>query len=1011
MKKNPAGTILILTLTTALVLLLQQPFTTPVVNLLSQGTVETEDEEQRALFVRERWKHEFLMLRDPQTGTIPAHIRQEELKLARSLPVREYSRLSGIQNMDVNNTYLPGGPNNSGGRTRAVAFDMRNSNIIISGSVSGGIMRSTDGGNNWIRVSPDDDIHNLTSLAQDPRPGNQDTWYAGGGEPIANSASGAGAFFLGYGIWKSTNNGQTWVKLTRTVTDINGSTLGTGTLEGFDNPLDMAHKIVVNPANGDVYVAAHRRIIRSTNGGTNWNVVLAGSSGACSDNGQTDILCTFVNNTPRFYAAINGGNPDAGFRGIWTSTTGNVNSWTRIAGGSSLGVDSVDGWRANSYVPSNFCQGTFISKRIVMGLAPSNQNILYVTYENGDSQSGASGKNEADLFKLTAYNGIFRWTNLSANVPDYPGQLDGVDPFHIQEGYDLMVVVKPNDSNTVFLGGVNLYRSTNGFTSTTSTAWIGGYGSGFAAALNIYGSKNNGNDISQWSHPDMHALVFDPFNPNRAICANDGGLQLTENIMDNVPDNGGVEPVSWTVLPNYQTLQYYHVAMDPGEGRNSFLGGAQDNGTRFRDDKAILGAANTGNAHYRLLSGDGGAAAIARKGTSSQLIYASSQFGSIVRGVLSSGSVTGGSIRPNGLTTTPGLSSAYGDFVTYFKIDFDNNEDLYYVNFNRLFRTTSASTVSSSSWTELTGVGAAVNPGNATGGTNISITALELSRGDYFPSHVLYIGTSDGRVLRLNNPRNAVASLAPTDITPSLMDGYVSDIAVNPNNDEEIMVTISNYNTPGVFWTKNAKSANPTWYQVEGNLTTPSYRSCMIVVKKDASNNPVTEYYVGTSVGLYSCTNIATTLQNNGSVSWTREGGSVINFAVITSMDYRPQDNYLLIGTHGNGLYYAQVGTPDFRPNQNTTGINDPVRNDKKFIQAAFPTLAREQVWFQTGDLYTVKRLDIRIYTASGQLVARKQTGYYSGTVDTRSLPAGSYILTITSDDYTQQFVRKFMKQ
>ena len=85
-----------------------------------------------------------------------------------------------------------------------------------------------------------------------------------------------------------------------------------------------------------------------------------------------------------------------------------------------------------------FIAVTFLSKRIVMALAPSNQNILYVAYENGESQSGSTGKNEADLFRLDVSSGSNVWTNLSANVPDYTGQLDGVDPFHVQEGYNLM---------------------------------------------------------------------------------------------------------------------------------------------------------------------------------------------------------------------------------------------------------------------------------------------------------------------------------------------------------------------------------------------------------------------------------------------------------------------------------------------------------------------------------------------------------------------------------------------
>jgi hypothetical protein len=954
-----------------------------------------EDKEQRAFFVKQRILHEINMLKDPVTGLIPANIRQEELKMARSIP--EKQRLGDVLGPENLNTYIPAGPNNIGGRTRAVAYDKRfngtSNRVIIAGSVSGGIFRSADAGATWTRVSPDDDIHNLSSLVQDPRPGQEDVWYAGGGEPIANSASGPAAPFLGFGVWKSTDNGQTWTKLARQVTDIDGSTvLGGGALEGFDNPLDMVHKIVVNPSNGHVYVAAHRRLIRSTDGGSSWRVVFTGTTATTADLGQMDIVCT---NAGRLYLAVNGAMPDQDRRGVWTSNDGT--SWTRLAGGLVLNTDSVAGWKGNSY--------DGISKRIVMALAPSNQNILYVTYENGETQESPSSKTEVDLFKLDASSG-FTWTNLSANVPDFPGQMDFVDPFETQDGYNLMVAVKPDDPNTVFLGGVNLFRSTSGFSNTTATTWIGGYGQGFSSVLSIYGSNNGQNqDISTWSHPDIHALAFDPTNPNRAICANDGGLQKTDNIMA----TSGNEPVAWTVINNYQTLQYYHVAMDPGSGRNNFIGGAQDNGTRFRDASGVL-APPANNAHYRLISGDGGAVGIAKVNGSTQRVYGSTQQGNILRVNLTTGNVTGGSIRPNGLTASPG--GGFGDFVTYFKLDFDNTEDLYYVNFNRLFRTTSASTVTSSTWTELTGVRSAVNPGNPASGTNIGITTLELTRGDYHSGHTMYIGTSNGKIFRLDNPRSADATTAPANIGPVTLTGYISDIAVNPNDDNEVMAVVSNYNTVSIWYTKNGKSVAPIWFSAEGNLTLPSMRSCMIVVKKDAGNNPVTEYYVGTSVGLYSALNIGNITPTGTSINvpWVREGGSVLNLAVISSLDYRPQDNILLVGTHGNGMYYASTGTPDFRPSQ-PTGLPDPVRNDKNFIQKAFPTIARDKVSYQTGNMFTVKRLIIQVHSINGQQVIRNVRGYSNGEIDVRKLSKGPYVLTITSDDYKQQFVQKFVKE
>jgi hypothetical protein len=196
----------------------------------------------------------------------------------------------------------------------------------------------------------------------------------------------------------------------------------------------------VNPANGHVYVAGHRRLIRSTDGGNNWEIAFNTVTGATSANGQMDVACT---NTGKLYLALNGGSPDLNLRGVWTSDSGNPGAWTRIAGGQVLNVDSVAGWRGNDYVAP-------LSKRILLALAPSSQNILYVLYENGLSQAGSAPQPEVDMFRYNASTNA--WTNLSANMPDFPGgDREGVDPIAVQGGYDMMIYVKPDDPNTMVI--------------------------------------------------------------------------------------------------------------------------------------------------------------------------------------------------------------------------------------------------------------------------------------------------------------------------------------------------------------------------------------------------------------------------------------------------------------------------------------------------------------------------------------------------------------------------------
>jgi len=252
-----------------------------------------ENEENEAAYQYLRWKYEADMIKDPTTGEALFGLRDQEIELARTIPERHTS--SAIARLQAQNNYIPAGPNNNGGRTRAIAYDVRyngtTNRVLVAGGVSGGIFRSTDGGANWTKVTPANEVHNVSTVAQDPRPGNQDTWYAGGGEYVGSSTDASGAGYLAYGVLKSTDNGATWTRLPLTnITDFNGSAITAGTPERFDHPFDYVHKITINPTNGDVYVACHRRIVRSSNGGSTFQTVFGSALAAFAAGGQADVV-------------------------------------------------------------------------------------------------------------------------------------------------------------------------------------------------------------------------------------------------------------------------------------------------------------------------------------------------------------------------------------------------------------------------------------------------------------------------------------------------------------------------------------------------------------------------------------------------------------------------------------------------------------------------------------------------------------------------------------------------
>jgi Secretion system C-terminal sorting domain len=799
---------------------------------------ESESLEERAMWAEERVRHEWNMAHDPKTGKIP---RDAQLKAIEAAKTANEFRLPSVDGKENGGTItLVGrGPTNYGGRTRAVGIDVRNSNIIIAGCVSGGTMRTTDGGNNWTRVSPTGQIHNVTTVAQDPRSGSQDTWYYGGGEASGNSASIDGnSSFMNNGIWKSTDNGATWTILSNTQS----------TLETFNSGFDFTHRLAVDPTNGNVYAAASNTIRRSTDGGATWSIVL----GSFANNGFTDIIIT---PSGRLYAAFQGDDTN---EGVWTSTTGASGSWTKIAGTISSVVTPATWNAASGY------------GRVVLAYAPSATNIVYALYYNNTlSSCSGTAAPEAKLFKYDQSTST--WTNLSANLPNESGCLDGNDPFACQGGYDLCVAVKPNDANTVFIGGTNVYRSTDGFTTTTNTKRIGGYVS--ASSYGLYANH----------HPDIHYLTFATGDNNTLYTGTDGGVHKGDIT---------ATTVAWTSLNNnYVTYQYYHTDINPNSTSvTAMAGGAQDNGTKFT---------TSGTSHTDEWSGDGCQVQFVQfTSTSNYNMFVSSQQGSIYRNT----ATTATNVKPSG--SASGNSAA---FVTYFHLDPDNTNYLYYAGANSIYRTRIASTIaattvgsnSAAEWELLSGLGAsgkisymATSRNNSYGGAAYSASNT---------NRVLYIGTETGNVYRLDDPAFAAAATAAVSIKPSSGSGYVSCIAVNPFNDSEVMLTYSNYGASSVFHTTNAKSATPTWTVVEGPssgaVTLGSARSCLIT-----RFGATTTYLVGNSTGLF-CTQVL----SGATTVWDRVGSTDINYAVCSSMRLRVTDNKAVLGTHGNGMFELQM--------------------------------------------------------------------------------------------------------
>ena len=109
-------------------------------------------------------------LTDPSTGKLPNNIHSKEIAFTQTLP-------NDIGSNMLN--WIKEGPFNVGGRTRALAIDITDENILLAGGASGGIWRSTDQGQSWDKMTRHFQLHNVTCIEQDQRSGKENIWYHG----------------------------------------------------------------------------------------------------------------------------------------------------------------------------------------------------------------------------------------------------------------------------------------------------------------------------------------------------------------------------------------------------------------------------------------------------------------------------------------------------------------------------------------------------------------------------------------------------------------------------------------------------------------------------------------------------------------------------------------------------------------------------------------------------------------------------------------------------------------
>ncbi len=666
---------------------------------------ETGGKYDKQYMLEEMYKQWDDMQRDPGTGRVPVERLYAAYQHTRNLlqSKKQNTVTSGVSGVK----WTSRGPSNVGGRTRAIMISPLDlsGNTGFAGAVGGGIWKSTNlrsANPSWSPVN--DFMQNLAISYITYDPSNKSVFYAGTGEGFGNSDAARGL-----GIIKSTDGGATWNFLAST----------------NNSSFYYVNKVAVN-SSGHIYAATRSGIFRSLDGGASWGTaVLSGNFGDIEIT-STDV---YYASKTQFPATI------------YKSSTGASGSWTN------LGLST-----SGTGLPSTHNQ------RVETAVAPSDPNTVYALYYRDTSYTFNGTNYTGSTLMYRSTNGGTSFVNVGSPNDADPGIPDP-DFTRTQGWYDLILKVDPNNSQTVYTGGIDIFKSTNGGGSWKQlTHWYAGFN-------------------FQYCHADQHGMEFQPNNSDVLYFTNDGGIAQTTNAT-------AAAPVINPINTNFTVTQFYACDYHPAALSNYFLAGAQDNGTQQFNLPAFGGTVMASG-------GDGNYCNIDKLDPNNQ--FTQYVYNNYYR------SNDGGASFPD--VAVPSDIATSGRFIN--PSDYDANTKTLYAasNTGQFMRWKDAPTTESF---ELVAVIAMTG--------QVSAVAVASTTPDK-----VYFGTGNGQIVEVTDASLASGSTPGRSLgTPS--GGYVNSIWEDPANAKHIIIAYSNYGVQNVWETVNADAAAPTWVSKDGDL-------------------------------------------------------------------------------------------------------------------------------------------------------------------------------------------------
>ncbi|MBE0567846.1 MAG: hypothetical protein IH621_17970 [Krumholzibacteria bacterium] len=695
-------------------------------------------------------------------GEVPSGYLMSLRKQANALPLTNEGKDGGLAQW----TWL--GPGNIGGRVRAFVIDPANPQRMWLGGVSGGIWRSTDGGNWWTPM--DDFMANLAVASMAMTPDRQ-FLFAGTGEGFSG-----GFVYAGEGIFRSADLGLTWQQLP------------------IPNATDFRYinRLAVHPViDGRLYaVTANGRLYRSDDDGNTWN---------------TDLLL-----------GVNG------FDVKISDQTADGTPWIMVGGNNDMFLSTDDGATYTSMVNgpiTSSLPAAALRIEVAFGTSAGSDPVLYASLE----------RNNGEIWRSTDGGDTWTLRNTGTNVFGSNNQGD----------YDNTLWVEPGNTNRVVWGGIDLWASTNGGTTFTRVSDWRQYHTGLSA------------------HADQHIIVPHPGYSTAAptlYFGNDGGVQTHGNIWNTSPTSG------WTNLASGLGItQFYAGAAAPDA--SVVMGGAQDNSfLRFTNGNS--------ESWYQNQTGDGGYCAV--KTTDPSVIYASTQNLRLRR------SRNGGNSYADISGNIPDVARGNSVlFIAPYKLDLSIATALT-AGGKSIWR----STDEGDNWTAM----------RDSIPSRSLCSAIEQSPTN--PSRY-YLGYADGTVSR------------NVDLVPNWTDlqdpgagmpaRFVTDIAVNPTNQNDVIVAFSTFTGLALWRSFNAGSS---WSEISSTGLTPLPIGPVNTVTFHPQNP--SWIYVGTDAGVFAT--------EDGGLNWSRTTGYPGSEGPSNTKvsDLFWAGDFLYAATYGRGMYVTR---------------------------------------------------------------------------------------------------------